>query len=259
MAPLIPYFKAGGIEVLGVFTLHTHGSMLVAGVIAGWIVALRKARRDGLRTELISGFLPWLFAGLIIGGHLGELLFYQPRELLNDPMMLFRRGAGVSSLGALIMIGVLGVWYFRRQANAWAYADALVYGAALGWFVGRLGCFAVHDHPGTETRFWLGVYGICPSHHRAVACHDLGLYEALVVLALFAGASILNRRPRFPGYFVMVLALAYGISRFLLDLLRHPLTDARYFGLTPAQYGCVALAGLAVWIFIHRDARSPAH
>jgi prolipoprotein diacylglyceryltransferase len=71
--------------------------------------------------------------------------------------------------------GVLGVWYFRRHVDAWACADALVYGTTLGWFFGRLGCFAVHDHPGTETRFWLGVYGICSSHERVVACHDLGL------------------------------------------------------------------------------------
>lgn len=252
MTPLIPYFKVVGIEVLGAFTLYTHGSLLAAGVFVGWWVAVRKARRDGLCTRLIVGFLPWVFAGLIIGGHVGELLLYQPRALLNDPTLLFRRDAGVSSIGALIAVGGLGAWYFRRAANGWAYADAIVYGAPLGWFIGRLGCFAVHDHPGTETRFWLGVYGICPSQDRAIACHDLGLYEALVALALFAGVSVLDRRRRFSGYFVMVLAFGYGFSRFLLDMLRHPLTDTRYLGLTPAQYGCIALVGLAAWLYACR-------
>ena len=260
MTPLIPYFYIQEIEVIRGFTLKAPGILLSIGLVAGTLACLRKAKRDQLEPELIISILPLLFAGLLVGGHIGNVLFYQPASLADDPMILLKVWRGQSSFGGLIVCTVIWLWYFRRKArtrqgswpNSWAYADAIMYGGTLGWFFGRMGSFVVHDYPGRETHFWFAVYGICPSRSETMACHDLGLYEACLALGLFILFIIMDRKPQFPGYLVGALAVLYGSARFLLDDLRHPLLDVRYFALTPAQYGSVFLVGFGIWVFITR-------
>jgi len=214
-----------------------------------------------------------MVVGVFIGGHLGHLLMYYPEDLIENPKVIFEVWHGLSSFGGFIACVALGIGFYaregrkRREENrrrkeagkdllppiyTWGYADALNYGFAMAWFWGRMGCFSAHDHAGTPTNFWLGVYGMCPSPtgqpDLGVACHDLGLYEGLFSLALFGVFVILDRKPRFPGYFVGLFTVVYGPVRFLLDMDRNVATDTRYAGFTPAQYGSVALLLLGVWI-----------
>jgi prolipoprotein diacylglyceryltransferase len=75
-----------------------------------------------------------------------------------------------------------------------------------------------------------------------MAFHDLGWYEFLyTLLAIVPVFLLLDRRPRPPGFYVIVFLLFYVPARFGLDFLR--LSDTRYFGLTPGQY-----AGFAVFV-----------
>jgi phosphatidylglycerol---prolipoprotein diacylglyceryl transferase len=254
MRPLIPYFTAQSIDVFGAFTVQPFGVLLVAGIVTGSVVAVHEARRHGLNTEVMIGFLPWLYAALLIGGVLGERVLYHPRLLLEDPMALLRMTGGVSSTGGLAMAAVLAFWYFRSQQRALRYADALIGGVLIAIVVARIGCFIVHDHPGVETRFWLGVQGICPSGGD-VACHDVGLYEAALALILFVGARVCTQVRRPDGFVLIIFTVGYGSGRFLLEWLRHPDTDVRYYGLTPAQYGCLLLIALGMWMY-RRSART---
>jgi phosphatidylglycerol:prolipoprotein diacylglycerol transferase len=267
MEPLIPYFYAPSIPLGFGKALSTPGLLLFIGILAGLLVASRKARRDGLDSTLLVGFVPWLVVGIVVGGHLGYLLFYAPEQLTADPLSLFRVWQGQSSYGGFLTCAILGAWYFRRKlratarrqgtdpelGKAWGYYDAVLYGLTLGWFFGRMGCFSIHDHPGIETHFWLGVYGICPGGDPRSACHDLGLYEGLFSLLLFAVLTVLERKPRFFGFNVALVSIVYGVARFLLDTLRHPDVDSRYFGLTPGQYGSVLLLLAGLWIWQRRD------
>ena len=96
----------------------------------------------------------------------------------------------------------------------------------------------MHDHPGSLTSFPLAV--TFPGGAR----HDLGLYDALLLGAIAAVLFRLARARRLTGRPLPSLALLYSVGRFLLDFLRATDTsyaDARYLGLTPAQYICMAL------------------
>jgi phosphatidylglycerol:prolipoprotein diacylglycerol transferase len=276
--PLIPYFEPFSIPISGDFGIHGFGILVALGFVFGSRVAMNKARRDGLEPELINKLIGWLVFGVFVGGHLGHLLFYYPEQLKEDPMVLFQVWKGLSSFGGFIACTLLGVWFFRSEdakvraanklrkekgepllprVNVWHYTDAVLYGFTLGWFFGRMGCFSAHDHPGTETNFYLGVYGMCPDAPKTVACHDLGLYEAIWSLAMFGIFWVLDKKPRFPGFFAGVLLVVYGPFRLFLDIFRHPSTDTRYFGFTPAQYGSVLLAVLGVWILVRRRHLAP--
>ena len=118
-----------------------------------------------------------------------------------------------------------------------------------------MGCFVAHDHPGTETTFWLGVHGICPpGGDKGIACHDLGLYEALWSLSMFGLFAVIDRfRPLKPGSLVLGLGLVYGPVRFLMDFLRPEQTDARYLGFTPGQYGALLLTGVCLAVLLGRS------
>jgi phosphatidylglycerol:prolipoprotein diacylglycerol transferase len=69
----------------------------------------------------------------------------------------------------------------------------------------------------------------------------------------------LDKKPRRPGFLMGVFVLAYGPTRFLLDFLRArgPSGDARYFGLTPGQYGALVLIALGIWLIAQGKDKVP--
>jgi phosphatidylglycerol:prolipoprotein diacylglycerol transferase len=93
------------------------------------------------------------------------------------------------------------------------------------------------------------------------ARHDLGLYDALLLGAITAALFALSRRKKLAGRLLPLLALLYSVGRFFLDFLRATdvaYSDARYFGLTPAQYVCMALFAYGS-IQLLRGASRPVH
>jgi phosphatidylglycerol:prolipoprotein diacylglycerol transferase len=261
--PLIPWFEAPILEIpLGNFTLPLHGfGFLVAlGFIFGGRAAMTRAKRLGLDPEVINRLIGWLVLGTFVGGHVGYGLMYKPDEYLANPAEFLKVWQGLSSFGGFIVCVPISIWFFRSEkVPVWPYLDCLAYGMAIGWFFGRMGCFVAHDHPGTETNFYLGVYGICQPHgNKMVACHDLGLYESLWSLAMFGLFTLMDRRSWKPGTLVLTLGLAYGPLRFFMDFLRPEVTDARYWGFTPGQYGSALLTVVCLAALVMRLRSSDA-
>lgn len=250
---------------LGPLTIHAFGILVALGFVVGTEAARRKATRVGLDPDLISRLVGYLVVGALVGGHLGHAVLYEPAHYLANPIELLYVWDGLSSFGGLATCAALAVWFFRRErAPLLPYLDCLSYGLTLGWGVGRLGCFVAHDHPGIETTAWIGVLGNCPDPvtgargvDMAARCHDLGLYEALYAFAVFSLFLVLDRRPRHAGFFTAMLPAVYAPVRFALDALRHPDTDARAFGLTPAQYLSIGLFVLGL-VLLRRWRHEPA-
>ena len=259
MQPLIPFFQASTIDVLGLFTIQVFGTLLVTGVALGSYLTLRAVHRQGLSSDEMVGFFPWLYCGLFAGGILGQFLFYQVPVSATQPTGYLRLNWGVSSMGGFALASSFAVLYFKSHVRRWAYGDALVEGTAAGLLIARIGCFAVHDHPGKPTHFWLGVHGICPGGPASMACHDLGLYEAGLALIVLGTFSLLRRVPRRDGSLVVAFCLVYGGGRFMLEWLRHPAIDPRVLGLTPAQYGCLCIMVLGIWLHYRQRQTALSH
>jgi phosphatidylglycerol:prolipoprotein diacylglycerol transferase len=260
MHPLIPWFEPPAFS-LGPVIIHAFGILVAAGFWLGADLTMKKAVKftgDPKAAERINSLVTWLIFGTFIGGHMGDILWYHPETLKKDPMSLFRVWEGLSSFGGFSVCVPLSVLFFtRKRIVPWPYLDSLAIGLSLGWFFGRMGCFSAHDHAGGQTEFWLGVYGMCPGNNPTIACHDLGLYEGLFSLLTFFAFTALDTKPRFHGFYVGLLAATYGPMRFCLDFFRNPGgPDVRYFGLTPAQYGCIVVSLLGVWILAVRS-RTP--
>jgi phosphatidylglycerol:prolipoprotein diacylglycerol transferase len=254
---VIPYFQFPSLH-LGPLTIQVFGIFAALGVFVGAKLAMKAAARDRLDPQPIGDYAVWGVASGILSGHLVHLFLYHPEELQGDPLRIFRVWEGLSSFGGLLGAVIAAVIYFRakRIPIHAGYADAFALGIAPGWGIARLGCFAIHDHPGVLTDFPLAV--MFPDGPR----HDLGLYDALALFAIAAVAWTLRAKGRMRGNLLAVVALLYGTQRFLTDFLRATdvaYRDARYLGLTPAQYFCFALWAYAAWRLLgHRAASDEA-
>lgn len=256
MKPLIPWFEPPVLEIpLGGVTipLYGFGILVAVGFLVGGRVAMDRARALGLDPDVINRLIGWLVAGTFIGGHVGYGLMYKPAEYLANPIEFLKVWQGLSSFGGFVTCVPIAIWFFRKEkVPVWPYLDCLAHGLAIGWFFGRMGCFVAHDHPGTPTDFWLGVYGTCPGMGPEVACHDMGLYEALWSLGMFGVFKWMDRAPRLVGLYAPLLGVAYGPVRFAMDFLRPVSTDARYLGFTPGQYWAAIFTVACIALLVHR-------
>jgi phosphatidylglycerol:prolipoprotein diacylglycerol transferase len=242
---VIPWFVLPSLS-LGPVTIQSFGVLSALGILAAASLAARADRELGRDPRVIPDFAVVGVLSGVLAGHLVHVFFYHPEELA-DPWRVLKFWEGLSSMGGLLG-GVLAavVWFRLKRIPFRDHADAFALGVAPGWGVARIGCFTVHDHPGVHTGFFLAVR--FPDGPR----HDLGLYEAILLLSLGALLWALHRRGVLRGRLLALLALVYGVGRFLLDFLRAgdvPYADARHHGLTFAQYAALALAAWAVWAF----------
>ena len=243
--------------MIGRGALISLGFVLLGATLAA-LVARVRARQQGLDVQhAIDGLFVVLLAGVLVS-HVSGAPLFRWSEVVRDPVLLLPGSGAAWSLGAIVGAAGAGWLYFSRRAPGalWQHADNLVLALCLGWGVGRIGCFLHHDHLGQLTSFPLGV------RVAGALRHDLGLYEAVLALGLFALLWTLQRRRRAPGVLVGVAALVYGAGRFGIELLRATdlellgrRSDARYRGLTLVAHACVLLCACGL-VLLRWQARS---
>jgi phosphatidylglycerol:prolipoprotein diacylglycerol transferase len=238
----IPFLEQPKLE-LGFATIYAWGVMVALGFIIGSWLAARRAERQGLDAKIVLDYALWAFVGGFIGAHIVHVLFYEPEMLTENPWSIFFVWEGVSSFGGFLGAAVASVIFFRlRKAKFMDYADPLAFGMAVGWGLGRIGCFLAHDHKGFVTDFFLAVD--FPDGPR----HDLGLYDAILTWIIFGVLHLVERTKPGKGAIAGVLCALYAVPRFFFDYLRA--SDARYGGLTPGQYGAIALFLFGAWVVV---------
>ncbi len=232
---MIPYFGVTSVPILGI-PFQTWGTFVAAGFLLGTWIATQRAVKYGLDPKKITDLAFWIFLAAFLGARIFHVLFYDPAHYLAHPWeALDPRKPGFAMFGGFLGAGAAFWWYVRKHAlDVLAYADTLIWGLPWGCGVGRIGCFLIHDHPGTLTSFWLGV-----RYPDGEVRHDLGLYLSIIGFLTGIAFLVLNRRPRAKGYWFGVYMLIEGTTRFSLDFLR--VVDVRYAGLTPTQWLSIPL------------------
>lgn len=261
MIAAIPFFQLRVYEVdipgVGTLPIDPWATLVCIGFVVGLEMARYRAIKLGLDVrDIVDGAVFTVLMGFGIA-HIVTVLFYFPERLTEDGIWsILRVWEGFSSTGGFLgaVIGAALFYKVIRKRDALRHADVICYGFPFGWFFGRLGCAVVHDHIGAETTFPLAMQ-FPDTHFAAGLRHELGLYEAVYMIPVMAAFWWLGRRDRPPGFFLALFAVAYAPIRFVLDFLRNSdlsAHDLRYVGLTPAQYGMVALLaaglGLLWWL-----------
>lgn len=239
---MIPYIELTQIH-LGPLTLQVWGMMVALGILLGVWTSSRYAARFGTTKETIQSGAFWVVLSAFIGARLLHVFGYEPQFYLQHPGEILKLWHGGFSMfgGLLGALAGYTLWVRARDLNWLTMADQIIYGLPLGLACGRIGCFLIHDHPGTLTDFFLGVQ--YPDGVR----HDHGLYLSINGFVMALAFFLLARKQREPAFFLRIFMIWYGLVRFVLDFYR--LIDTRYAGLTPAQYLSLAMviAGIVWW------------
>ena len=251
---MLPYWDAGPIG-----PIEPWGFFVALGVVIGIVLAHRRAKAQGLSTDHLGSLAAWILVGGFLGARLLHVFAYHwadYKDNLGEIIKMWK--GGMSSYGGFIGGTIGGIWYLRRtRVDFWHYADVISFCFIPAWAIGRIGCFAIHDHPGALSEFPLAVLmkvAVLEDGEmvaRIQPRHDLGFYDGLLSLAITIVFLLWDRKPRFRGLYLGAMCLLYAIPRFFLDALRatdidH--ADTRYAGLTPAQYGSIILALIGGWI-----------
>lgn len=242
---MIPYIELGPLE-LGALRVQPFGMLVLAGVGAFILAAHYRGLALGLDAGQVLVGSALVVGGSVVGGHLFAAVAYYPENLAGDPLYLLRFTDGQSLFGGLLGGSLAGIIYLLvRRFPLLLFTEPFAYGTVASLIFGRLGCALAHDHPGHVTSFWGAVTGWPDGTTR----HDLGLYELVLMIALYALMLGLRNRRALPGLQVAVPMILYGVARFGLDFLRS--VDLRYGGYTPAQYGSVGLVagGIAILVY----------
>ncbi len=234
---LVRNFFLGASEIgtlrIGPLTLAPFGPLVSLGVLFGIHLMRRWCARFDLEWERVFAAVGWMLVIGFVGSHLLDVALYNPQDFF-DPSVVLDFRSDYSSFGGVVCGGLAAYVAFRRGGVPLLRGmECTLYGFVGGWLFGRLACFSVHDHPGVETSSPLGV--LIDGARR----HDLGFYELLYTIVLFAVLFVTTRERRPDGYVIAVVATSYAPIRFALDFLR--VRDATYGGLTPAQWACIPL------------------
>lgn len=246
---------------IGPFTARWYGIAYIVGFLLAILVMYLTAKRWKLRFSaddvcvvLLAGML-----GVIIGGRLGYVLFYNfdlyaahPLEILNFAHggMSFHGGFVGALIGGAIAAKIIKMPYL-------SLVDLVIIGAPLGLFFGRCANFVNGELWGAPTDLpWGVVFGGAAG---MIPRHPSQLYEALLEgLLLFIILFAMSRkRPPFPrGTFTGVFMLGYGIARFLVEFVRLPDAQIGYlYGdwFTMGQLLSIPLiiAGIALLVYAH--------
>lgn len=254
---MIPYFSWQTIE-FGPLTIQVWGLFVSLGAVVFMLVALKLAKLRALSKDVVLDLFVWGFIGGLVGARAFYMIFYEPGLLISEPAEIIRVWhGGASSLGGLFGAAAAFWIYFRKikmpLVSVLSYLDVCIFALWPAWAIGRIGCFMIHDHIGRLSNFFLAV------NFPGGARLDLGLFESLLaVLVFFVCLLIYKKAGKRPGFMVAVSLAFYSFVRFFMDFLRatdFAGADARYAGLTPAQWGMATLFFILM-LLIPRIARA---
>lgn len=237
---------------LGPLSVRWYGLMYLVGFVAAYLLAQRRLTQTTWTREQLSDILFWGFVGVIVGGRVGYVLFYQFDFFLSDPLYLFKIWAGGMSFhgGLLGVIGALWWQAKRLQCSFFTVSDFIAPLVPIGLGAGRIGNFLNGELWGRQTDVaWAVVF----PNAGGVARHPSQLYEfALEGVVLFFILWLYSARPRPVGSVSGAFLLGYGSFRFLVEYFREP--DAHIglyqMGLSQGQLLCIPMIAFGLWLLI---------
>ncbi len=244
---------------IGPLAVRWYGLMYLVGFVAAYYLAKSRMKRIGWNEDDIGDLLFWGFIGVVAGGRVGYVLFYQFSSFLADPLYIFKIWTGGMSFhGGLIGV-LVALWLFARKKTIsfLTVGDFVAPIVPLGLAAGRIGNFINGELWGRVTDVpWAIVFPAAGPEPR----HPSQLYQfALEGLALFVLVWLFSRQPRPTGAVGGLFLAGYGVFRFIVEFARQP--DAHLglntLGLSQGQMLSIPMIllglGLIVYAYKHNN------
>jgi phosphatidylglycerol:prolipoprotein diacylglycerol transferase len=218
---------------IGPLAVHWYGLAYVIGILLGWRYALKiattnrlwAAQKPAMTATDIDDFLVWAALGIVLGGRIGYILFYDFGAFADNPLRLFEIWNGGMSfhggmLGTIIAMILFGR---RRQIVVWSLFDVIAAATPIGLFLGRIANFVNAELWGKVSDVpWAVVFPTGGPFPR----HPSQLYEAVLegpvlffVLYLLIWRFGKLKTPRYVGG---AFIAGYAVCRILVEFVREP-------------------------------------
>jgi phosphatidylglycerol:prolipoprotein diacylglycerol transferase len=252
---------------LGPLSVKWYGLAYMAGLLLGWLYVKRLLRQDRLWPGNKRPFAPdkaddlllYMTIGVLVGGRLGNVLFYEPGYYLQNPLEIpaVWKG-GMAFHGGLVGSIVAIVLFARRNGvGTWTALDVCAAATPIGLFFGRLANFINAELWGRPTDVaWAFVFkeaGPAPRH--ASQLYEAGL-EGLVLFALLWWLVHARLALHKPGIVAGTFMAGYGLARSFCELYREP-----DFSIGPLSAGVLyslPMVAFGVWMILTAGRRAPA-
>ncbi len=247
-----------------VLPIRFYSLAYIVGIFAGYWLVKRMLREPGapMAERHVDDLLFWAMLGVILGGRLGYVLFYNLDQYLANPVAIFKLWDGGMSFHGGVIGVTLAIWFIARR-NLLSFLRICDYVACvvpIGMLLGRLANFVngelwgrVTDVPWAMTFCDLGsnpcVSSMIPRHPSQL--YQAGL-EGLLLLIVLTYLFWRTKARYNPGLLVGVFTAGMGISRFVVEFFRQPdsqlLEFAQRTGLSMGQWLTVPMILLGVWL-----------
>lgn len=254
------------IHIHGAFGIRYYGLSYLLAFVGGYLflrLAWRKGRSPLDPDKLDNVFLA-VAAGVIIGGRLGQMLFYDTSQFISDPLMVFRLwDGGMSSHGGFIGVALALVWAARRYHLSFAeLGDLICPIVPLGLLMGRVANFINGELWGTVSNApWAVIFPRSAPLGQPLAQiparHPSQLYEAalegLFLLAVFQWRFWFTKANKFPGRLSGEFLILYAVVRIICEQFREP-DSSLILGMSRGSFYSLFLlaSGAVLWFWASR-------
>jgi phosphatidylglycerol---prolipoprotein diacylglyceryl transferase len=253
---------------IGPFAIRWYALAYIVGIIAGWfyaraIVASQKlwGGPAPITVTEYDDFIIWITLGIILGGRIGYVLFYNLPHFIAHPLEVFELwNGGMSFHGGFLGCVFATVAFARRRGLPMlSLGDVTTAVAPIGLFLGRVANFINGELWGRPTDVpWAMIF----PNGGPVPRHPSQLYEAaleglvlLIVLGLMVRLGALKR----PGLVTGAFAVGYGVARSVCELFREPDAQLGFLwgGLTMGMLLCIPLIAAGIGVIAFALTRQP--
>ena len=245
---------------LGPLAVRWYGLMYVIGIVGGWWLGRVQARRPWSRITVVQvdDMVTWIALGIILGGRIGSVLFYNFGEFLDRPIMLFEIWKGGMSFhgGFLGVLVALYIYGRRIDVSFWWLTDFVAPLVTIGLGAGRIGNYINNELWGKVTDVpWAVIVDGVPRHASQ-------LYEAVLEgLLLFIVLWVFALKERALKAASALFLLGYGLARFGVEFVRLPDAHIGYVAgdwLTRGQLLTLPMIIFGTWLLVHAYSRPDA-
>ncbi|MGT2443968.1 prolipoprotein diacylglyceryl transferase [Ensifer adhaerens] len=218
---------------IGPLAIHWYGLAYVAGILLGWFYARRLAMNTSLwrddkpaiTLQQLDDFLLWAAGGIVLGGRIGYILFYDLGSVLANPIRALEIwNGGMSFHGGFLGTTLAMILFARKNKIAiWSLFDIVAAVVPIGLFFGRIANFINGELWGRLSSMpWAIVFPTGGPFAR----HPSQLYEAalegIVLLSVLAWFIYRRHALKSPGLVTGIFVLGYALSRIFVEFFREP-------------------------------------
>jgi phosphatidylglycerol:prolipoprotein diacylglycerol transferase len=218
---------------LGPVKIHWYGLMYLIGFAAVWILGKKRAEQpwSSIKPEAIEDLVTYGALGVILGGRIGYILFYNFSQFINNPIMLFKIWQGGMSFHGGMLGVFIAMWVFAKKQNCTMFqlTDIIAPLAPIGLGAGRLGNFINSELWGRPTDVpWAMIF----PNGGELPRHPSQLYEAFLEgLVLFVILWLYTKKQRPTMAATGMAVMIYGCFRFFIEFFRMPDAHLGYVAL----------------------------